>query len=162
MTDPVRRDRPTRSVASKVAFVVIAAVIWVLIIVVDDFIQSRETPAVAMYVWQPGSLFRLNPVLETLRNLITYGFMIVAPVLYRERLAGLRWVQDAFVAMIAVYAMGFCILAPIYHAIHHTIWTISWLGVGVVVCVLCSIFSVFWAWVFTALSVRMRRSDMPR
>ena len=84
MTDPVPRDRPARSVASKVAFVVIAAVIWVLIIVVDDFIQSRETPAVAMYVWQPGSLFRLNPVLETLRNLITYGFMIVAPVLYRE------------------------------------------------------------------------------
>lgn len=145
---------------SKVVFVVIAAVIWVLIIAVDDFIQSHETPAVAMYVWQPGSLFRLNPVLETLRNLITYGFMIVAPVLYRDRYAGIRWVQDAFVAMVAVYAMGFCILAPIYHAIHHTVWTISWLGVGIVVCVLCSIFSVFWAWVFTALSVRMRRNDI--
>jgi len=135
--------------------VVIAAVLWSLIIVIDDFIQSHETPAVAVYMWQPGSLFRSNPVLETVRNLTTYGFMIGAPIFYRDRYASKRWVRDAFVAMIAVYAMGFCMLAPIYRAIHHTAWTISWLGVGVVACVLCSIFSVFWAWVFTARVVRV-------
>lgn len=155
MTDPVRRDEPPRSMGARTTFVVIAAVVWTLIILIDDFIQSHETPAVAMYMWQRGSLFRSNPVLETLRNLMTYGFMIVAPILYRDRHAGIRWVRDAFVAMIAVYAIGFCILAPIFHAIHHTAWTTSWLGVGIVACVFCGVFSVFWAWIFTALSLRM-------
>src|ERR1700722_4676308 len=155
MTDPVRHDAPARSMGSKVVFVVAAAVVWTLIIVIDDIIQSHETPAGAMYMWQPGSLFRSNPVLETLRNLMTYGFMIVAPILYRERFAGIRWVRDAFVAMVAVYAIGLCILAPAYHLIHHTAWTTSWLVIGVVACVFCSVFSVFWAWVFTTLANRM-------
>jgi hypothetical protein len=155
MTDPRRRDAPARSTGSKVAFVVVAAVLWTLIIVIDDFIQSHETPAIAAYLWQPGSLFRSNPVLETLRNLTTYGFMIGAPILYRDRYAGIRWMRDAFVAMVAVYATGFGMLAPIYRAIHHTVWTPSWLGVGVIACVLCSIFSVFWAWVFTARVIRL-------
>jgi hypothetical protein len=156
MTDPIGRDGPPRSTGEKAAFVVIAGVLWALIIAMDDFIQSHETRAVAMYMWQPGSLFRLNPVLETLRNLATYGFMIVAPILYRDRFTGLRWVVDTFVAMLAIYAIGFCILAPLYHTIHYAAGTLSWLGLGVVVCVLCSIFSVFWAWIFTAGVVRMR------
>jgi hypothetical protein len=161
MTDPAPRDGPARSMGSKVAFVVIAAAIWALIIVVDDIIQSHETPAVAMYMWQPGSPFRSNPVLETLRNLTTYGFMLGGPIYYRNTYAGTRWIRDAFVAMVAIYAIGFFILAPIYHVIRHTVWTISWLGIGVVACVFCSVFSVFWAWVFTALGVRMRARTPP-
>ena len=155
--DPAGRDGPARSTGQKAVFVVIAMqrVAAALIIALDDFIQSHETRAVAMYMWQPGSLFRLNPVLETLRNLATYGFMIVAPILYRDRFAGLRWVVDTFVAMLAIYAIGLCILAPVYHTIHHSAGTLSWLGLGVVVCVLCSIFSVFWAWIFTAGVIRL-------
>jgi hypothetical protein len=155
MTDPVRRDDPARSTGQRVAFLVIAAVLWAFIIVIDDFIQSHETPAVATYVWQPGSLFRSNPVLEMVRNLTTYGFILGAPIFYRVRYAGTRWVRDAFVAMLAVYAVGFCILALIFRAIHHSVWTISWIGSGVVACVLCSAFGVFWAWVFTAFAVRV-------
>jgi len=155
MTDPVRRDESARSMGAKVTFVVIAAVLWTLIIMIDDLIQSHETPAVAMYVWQPGSLFRSNPVLEMVRNLMTYGFMLVAPIYFRSRYTGTQWIRDVFVAMLAVYAIGFCIVAPTYHVIHHTVWTTSWLGVGIIASVFCSVFSVFWAWVFTALSVRM-------
>jgi hypothetical protein len=155
MTDPVRRDDPARSTRQQVAFVVAAGVLWATVIVIDDFIQSHETPGVAKFMWQPGSLFRSNPVLEMVRNLTTYGFMIGAPIFYRDRYAGTRWIRDAFVAMLAVYAIGFCILAPLYHAIHHTVWTMSWLGVGAVACVLCSIFSVFWAWVFTTRVARV-------
>jgi hypothetical protein len=139
----------------QVAFVVVAGVLWAITIMIDDFIQSHETPAVAAHLWQPGSLFRSNPVLETVRNLMTYGFILVAPIYYRNRFTGTRWIRDAFVAMIAVYATGFCILAPIYHAIHHTEWTVTWFATGVVACVLCSVFSVFWAWIFATRIVRM-------
>jgi hypothetical protein len=161
MTDPVRRDATARPIGSKVAFVVIAAVLWTAIIVLDNFIQSHETPAVALYIWQPGSLFRLNPALETVRNLITYGFMLCVPILYRYRYAGVAWVRDAFAAMVAIYAVGFCMLAPIYRSSHHAFWSISWLGLGVVVCVLCGIFSVFWAWIFTAGVVRLTPRPPP-
>lgn len=161
MTDPAR-DAPARSVRSRATFAVLAAILWALVIMLDDFIQSHETPAVAMYIWQRGSLFRANPVLETLRNLATYGFMLGAPLYYRNTFAGTRWIPDVLVAMLAVYAIGFCILAPIYHAIHHTVWTMSWLGVGVVACVFCSVFSTFWAWVFTALRVRLRVRTPPK
>jgi hypothetical protein len=155
MTDPAGRDGQARSLGQKAVFVVIAGVLWALIIAMDDFIQSHETRATAMYMWQPGSLFRSNPVLETVRNLATYGFILGVPIFYRNSYTGARWAQETFVAMLAVYAIGFCILAPIYHAIHHTPWTMSWLGVGAVACVFCSAFSVFWAWVYTALSVRL-------
>jgi hypothetical protein len=155
MTDSVRRGEPVRSMGSKAAFVVIAAVVWALVIMIDDLIQSHETPALSMYMWQPGSLFRSNPVLETVRNLTTYGFILGAPIYYRNSYTRTRWARDTFVAMLAVYTIGFCILALIYHAIRHSVWTISLIGAGVVACVLCTAFSVFWAWVFTARIVRM-------
>jgi hypothetical protein len=155
MTDPVRRDEPARSTGRKVAFVVVAGVLWAIVIAIDDFIQSHETSAVAMFMWQPGSLFRTNPALEMVRNLTTYAFILGVPIVYRARYAGTRWVRDVFVAMIAVYATGFCILAPIYRATEHTVWTMARLGGAVVACVLCSTFSVCWAWVFTAVVARV-------
>jgi hypothetical protein len=141
---------------SKVTFVVVAGVLWALIIMLDDLIQSHEVPAVAMYFWQPGSLFRSNPVLETVRNLMTFGFMIGAPSYYRISYTGTRWVRDAFVAMTGVYAIGLCISAPTVRAIHHSPWSTSWIGPGVVACVACSAFSVFWAWIFTERVVLVR------
>ena len=171
MTDPVARGEPPRSMGSRVAFVVVTAILWALVME-----ASADEPYVPVLIGNGASSFLgQHPGLVMLRALTLLVFTLItvgAPSYYRRRFAGSRWVRDVLRDETAVYAIGLAAFVPVNALLRSVVpdvakpwdWTggastqplvISRLGIFLGVCLFGGITSIFWAWLLHWTIIRV-------